>query len=65
MDFLTTIGPGPLAGPGFAADGRQGGTVPILNELFGTWIGWLSMFTIAFIIGMAIFIFVYVSRQMK
>jgi hypothetical protein len=36
-----------------------------LNELFGTWIGWLSMLTIAFIIGMAAFIFVFVTRQMK
>ncbi|BAU50117.1 hypothetical protein SVA_3581 [Sulfurifustis variabilis] len=39
--------------------------MPILNELFGTWIGWLSMLTIAFIIGMATYLFFYVRREMK
>lgn len=39
--------------------------MPILNELFGTWLGWLSMFTIAFIIGMAAYLFLYVRRQMN
>ncbi|MEK7717010.1 MAG: DUF3149 domain-containing protein [Pseudomonadota bacterium] len=39
--------------------------MPILNELFGTWIGILSLLTIVFIIGMGIFIFVYVLRRMK
>jgi hypothetical protein len=39
--------------------------VPILNELFGTWIGWLSILTIAFIIGMATYLFLYVRREMK
>lgn len=59
--------PGPGQGvPAATPPGRrQGGSVPILNELFGTWIGWLSLFTIAFVLGMAVFIFVYVTRQMK
>lgn len=39
--------------------------MPILNELFGTWIGWLSMLTIAFIIGMATYLFLYVRREMN
>jgi hypothetical protein len=39
--------------------------MPILDELFGTWIGILSMLTIAFIIGMGVFIFFYVLRQIK
>jgi hypothetical protein len=39
--------------------------MPILNELFGTWTGILSLLTIAFILGMGIFIFVYVLRRMK
>jgi hypothetical protein len=39
--------------------------MPILNELFGTWIGILSLLTIVFILGMGVFIFVYVLRRMK
>jgi hypothetical protein len=39
--------------------------MPILDELFGTWIGILSLSTIAFILGMGVFIFFYVFRQMK
>jgi hypothetical protein len=39
--------------------------MPILDELFGTWIGILSLSTIAFILGMGVFIFLYVFRQMK
>jgi len=39
--------------------------MPILNELFGTWTGILSLLTIVFILGMGIFIFFYVLRQMK
>jgi hypothetical protein len=33
--------------------------------LFGTWTGILSLLTIVFILGMGIFIFIYVLRQMK
>ena len=39
--------------------------MPILNELFGTWIGILSLLTIAFILGIGVFIFLYVRRQIK
>lgn len=39
--------------------------MPILDELFGTWIGILSLSTIAFILAMGVFIFLYVFRQMK
>jgi hypothetical protein len=39
--------------------------MPILDQLFGTWIGILSLSTIAFILGMGVFIFLYVLRQMK
>ena len=39
--------------------------MPILEQLFGTWIGILSVSTIAFILGMGVFIFLYVLRQMK
>lgn len=39
--------------------------MPILDELFGTWIGILSLLTIAFILGMGVFIFLYVRRQMN
>lgn len=39
--------------------------MPILDQLFGTWIGILSLSTIGFIIGMGLFIFLYVRRQMK
>ncbi|MDO8706149.1 MAG: DUF3149 domain-containing protein [Sulfuricaulis sp.] len=39
--------------------------MPILNELFGTWIGILSLLTIVFVLGIGIFIFFYVLRRMK
>ncbi len=39
--------------------------MPILDELFGTWMGILSLSTIAFILGMGVFIFSYVLRRMK
>lgn len=39
--------------------------MPILDQLFGTWIGILTMLTIGFIIGMGVFIFVYVRRQIN
>lgn len=39
--------------------------MPILNELFGTWIGILSLLTIAFVLGIGIFILFYVLRRMK
>lgn len=35
------------------------------TELFTTDIGLLSLFTIAFILGMAIYLYIYVSRHMK
>lgn len=37
----------------------------ILDELFGTWIGILSLLTIVIILGIGAFIFFYVLRQMK
>ncbi len=37
----------------------------LLQELFGTWIGMLSLFTIAFVIGMAIFLVMFVVRRMR
>ena len=39
--------------------------MPILDELFGTWIGILSLLTIVIILGIGAFIFFYVLRQMK
>lgn len=39
--------------------------MPILNELFSTWIGILSLLTIVFILGIGVFIFFYVHRQMN
>lgn len=39
--------------------------MPILNELFGTWTGILSLLTITFILGMGSFIFFYVLHRMK
>jgi len=39
--------------------------MPILNELFGTWTGILSLLTIVSILGMGSFIFFYVLRRMK
>ena len=39
--------------------------MPILDQLFGTWTGILSLLTIAFILGMGVFIFIYVFRQMN
>jgi hypothetical protein len=39
--------------------------MPILDQLFGTWLGILSLSTIGFIIGMGIFLFLYVRRQMN
>ncbi|MBI5783674.1 MAG: DUF3149 domain-containing protein [Gammaproteobacteria bacterium] len=32
--------------------------------MFGAWIGILSLLTIGFILGMGVFIFLYVRRQM-
>ncbi len=39
--------------------------MPILDQLFSTWIGILSLLTIGFILGMGLFIFLYVRRQMN
>jgi hypothetical protein len=39
--------------------------MPILEELFGMWIGILSLSTIAFILGVGAFLFLFVRRQMK
>ena len=36
-----------------------------IDLLFGNWIGLLSLFTIAFIIGMAIFLFRMAVRKMN
>ena len=39
--------------------------MPIFDQLFGTWLGALTLLTIGFIIGMGIFLFLFVRRQMK
>jgi hypothetical protein len=35
----------------------------VLELLFGSWIGLLSVFTIVFMIGMAIYLFVFFTRR--
>lgn len=37
----------------------------VLELLFSSWIGLLSLFTVVFIIGMAIYLFMFFSRHMK
>ena len=37
----------------------------VLELLFGSWIGLLSLFTVVFIIGMAIFLFLFFAKQMR
>jgi hypothetical protein len=36
----------------------------VLELLFGSWIGLLSLFTVLFMVGMAIWLFFFVTRQM-
>ena len=37
----------------------------VLELLFGSWIGLLSLFTVLSIIGMAAFLYVFVTKHMK
>jgi hypothetical protein len=37
----------------------------VVELLFSSWIGVLSLFTILFMLGMAIFLYVFFSRHMK
>jgi len=37
----------------------------VLELLFSSWIGLLSLFTVVFIIGMAVWLYVFVTRQMS
>ncbi|MDD3517750.1 MAG: DUF3149 domain-containing protein [Chromatiales bacterium] len=37
----------------------------VLKLLFTSWIGLLSLFTVAFAIGMVIYLFVFFSRESK
>ena len=37
----------------------------VVELLFSSWIGLLSAFTILFMLGMAIFLYIFVSKHMK
>jgi len=39
--------------------------VKVLELLFGSWIGLLSLFTVVFILGMAVFLYVFFTKHMK
>lgn len=37
----------------------------VVELLFGSWIGLLSLFTVVFMLGMAGFLYVFVTKHMK
>ncbi len=37
----------------------------VLELLFGSWIGLLALFTIAFMVGMAIFLFIFFTKHAR
>ena len=37
----------------------------VLELLFGSWIGLLSLLTVVFVIGMAAYLFIFITKHMK